>query len=144
MLPEDELGSLMQQIPGMVLINRTLPGFEERCVALDDRYGAWLATRHLIQAGHQRIAILCSNHPISDARDRLQGYLDALQEHGIAVDERLIVAAEPDEVGGEQAITELLGHGKNFTAVTCYNDPMAAGALSVLSDNGIDVPGIFR
>lgn len=141
MLPEDELSSLMQQIPGMVLINRTLPEFAHRCVALDDRYGAWLATRHLIQSGHQRIAILCSNHDISDARDRLQGYLDALTEHGIAVDERLIIAAEPDEIGGEQAITELLGHGKNFTAVTCYNDSMAAGALSVLSDNGIDVPG---
>jgi len=51
MLPEDELTSLMQQIPGMVLINRTLPGFEQRCIALDDRYGSWLATRHLIQAG---------------------------------------------------------------------------------------------
>ena len=78
MLPEDELTSLMQQIPGMVLINRTLPGFEQRCIALDDRYGSWLATRHLIQAGHQRIAILCSNHGISDASDRLQGYIDAL------------------------------------------------------------------
>lgn len=86
----------MQQIPGMVLINRTLPGFEARCVALDDRYGAWLATRHLIQQGHQRIAIICSTHQISDATDRLQGYLDALQEHGIAVDEKLIAYGEPD------------------------------------------------
>jgi DNA-binding LacI/PurR family transcriptional regulator len=41
----------MKQIPGMVLINRILAGFEQRCVALDDRYGAWLATRHLIQQG---------------------------------------------------------------------------------------------
>lgn len=38
-------------------------------------------------------------------------------------------------------MTELLGQGKNFTAVVCYNDSMAAGALAVLSDNGIDVPG---
>jgi len=141
MLPEDELTSLMQQIPGMVLINRTLPGFEERCIALDDRYGSWLATRHLIQAGHQRIAILCSNHGISDASDRLQGYIDALTEHNIPVDDKLIAYAEPDEIGGEKAMADLLGLGKSFTAVTCYNDPMAAGALSVLSDNSIDVPG---
>ena len=111
--------------PGMVLINRTLPGFETRCVALDDRYGARLATRHLIQQGHQRIAIICSTHQISDATDRLQGYLDALQEHGIAVDEKLIAYGEPDEIGGEQAMTELLGRGRSFSAVTCYNDPMA-------------------
>ncbi|MFZ4835500.1 HTH-type transcriptional regulator GalR [Rouxiella sp. Mn2063] len=141
MLPEQELTNLMTEIPGMVLINRTLPGFEQRCIALDDRYGGWLATRHLLQHGHQRIAIICSNHSISDVKDRYQGHIDALQEHGISLEERLVAYGEPDEVGGEKAMTELLGQGKNFTAVVCYNDSMAAGALSVLSDNGIDVPG---
>lgn len=139
-LPDDELTSLMEQIPGMVLINRTLPGFEPRCIALDDRYGAWLATRHLIQQGHKRVAFICSNHQISDALDRMQGYLDALKEFDIPVDERLITYGTPDELGGEQAMTDLLGRGKHFTAVSCYNDSMAAGALSVLSDNSIDVP----
>eukprot|EP01084_Bolivina_argentea_P145992 255761_1 len=46
MIPDADLASLMKQMPGMVLINRILPGFENRCIALDDRYGAWLATRH--------------------------------------------------------------------------------------------------
>ena len=131
----------MKQIPGMVLINRILPGFEQRCVALDDRFGAWLATRHLIQQGHTRIGYLCSNHTISDAEDRLQGYYDALAESNIPVSDRLVTFGEPDESGGEQAMTELLGRGKNFTAVACYNDSMAAGAMGVLNDNGIDVPG---
>lgn len=94
-LPDDELTSLMEQIPGMVLINRTLPGFEPRCIALDDRYGAWLATRHLIQQGHKRVAFICSNHQISDALDRMQGYLDALKEFDIPVDERLITYGTP-------------------------------------------------
>ncbi|MCA1923745.1 LacI family DNA-binding transcriptional regulator, partial [Buttiauxella noackiae] len=71
MIPDSELISLMKQMPGMVVINRILPGFEQRCVALDDRYGAWLATRHLIQQGHTKIGYLCSNHQISDADDRL-------------------------------------------------------------------------
>ncbi len=53
MIPDDELAGLMKQIPGMVLINRIVPGFEQRSVALDDRYGARLATRHLIQQGPQ-------------------------------------------------------------------------------------------
>ena len=52
MIPDADLASLMKQMPGMVLINRILPGFENRCIALDDRYGAWLATRHLIQQGN--------------------------------------------------------------------------------------------
>ncbi|WP_313081324.1 substrate-binding domain-containing protein, partial [Atlantibacter sp.] len=140
MIPDSELILLMKQIPGMVLINRIVPGFEKRCVALDDRYGAWLATRHLIQQGHTRIGYLCSTHAISDAEDRLQGYYYALKEHGLPCNDRLVTFAEPDESGGEQAMTELLGRGKQFTAVACYNDSMAAGAMGVLNDNGIDVP----
>ena len=121
-LPDEDLALLMSHVPGMVLINRTLPGYESRCIALDDHHGAWLATRHLIQEGHQKIGFLCSNHMISDSQDRLQGYLDALQEHGIAIDERLISRGSPNEVGGEEAMTELLGRGRNMTAVVCYND----------------------
>lgn len=141
MLPDDELAQLMSHVPGMVLINRLLPGYESRCIALDDRYGCWLATRHLIQEGHTRIGLLCSNHQISDTQDRLQGYFDALKEHGIEINERLISRGSPDEEGGEAAMTELLSRGQQMTAVVCYNDSMAAGALSVLSDNGMDVPG---
>ncbi|MBE8219256.1 substrate-binding domain-containing protein, partial [Leptospira borgpetersenii serovar Ballum] len=99
-----------------------------------------LATRHLIQQGHTRIGYLCSNHAISDAEDRLQGYYDALREHSLPCNDRLVAWAEPDESGGEQAMTELLGQGKQFTAVACYNDSMAAGAMGVLNDNGIAVP----
>ena len=139
-LSDDELSDFMQHIPGMVLINRILPGYETRCVALDDRYGAWLATRHLIQQGHTRIGYLCSNHDISDAEDRLQGYYAALEESGLPCNDRLVTFAEPDESGGEQAMTELLGRGRHFSAVACYNDSMAAGAMGVLNDNGIDVP----
>ncbi|QHM72286.1 HTH-type transcriptional regulator GalR [Mixta intestinalis] len=139
-IPDEELEKLMQQMPGMVLINRSLPGWQHRCIALDDRYGAWLATRHLIQQGHDQIAWISSTHTISDAEERLQGYYDALREHNLPCNDRLVAFGEPDEIGGEQAMTELLGRGKNFTAVACYNDSMAAGALAVLSDNGIRVP----
>ncbi|MCW1873805.1 HTH-type transcriptional regulator GalR [Erwinia sp. INIA-01] len=139
-VPDSELIGLMKQIPGMVLLNRVLPGYEQRCIALDDRYGSWLATRHLIQQGHKNIAFICSNHSISDSSDRLQGYYDALKEHGLPCNDRLVAFGEPDEVGGETAMTELLGQGKTFSAVACYNDSMAAGALAVLSDNGVRVP----
>lgn len=139
-LSDDELDGLMQQMPGMVLLNRQLPGFEQRCIALDNCYGGWLATRHLIQQGHQNIAFICSSHAISDAADRLQGYYNALHEHALPASDRWVSFAEPDEAGGEQAMTELLGRGRTFTAIACYNDSMAAGALAVLNDNGIRVP----
>ncbi|SUB83534.1 Galactose operon repressor [Pragia fontium] len=139
-LSDDELRGLMMQIPGMVLINRSIPDLEQRCVALDDRYGSHLATQYLIQQGHRHIGLICSNHKISDAEHRLQGYLDALAEQKIPINNRCITYASPDETGGEKALIELLERNQQMTAVVCYNDTMAAGALSVLSDNNIQVP----
>ncbi|STI80268.1 galactose operon repressor [Escherichia coli] len=71
-------------------------------------------TRHLIQQGHTRIGYLCSNHSISDAEDRLQGYYDALAESGIAANDRLVTFGEPDESGGEQAMNRAFGTRKKF------------------------------
>lgn len=139
-LSDDELRGLMHHIPGMVLINRIIPDLEKRCVALDDRYASHLATNYLIQQGHRHIGMICSNHKISDAEDRLRGYADALKEHQIPMNSKRIAYASPDEMGGEAALIELLERNQKITAVVCYNDTMAAGALSVLSDNNIQVP----
>lgn len=139
-LPDSILKKLMQQVPGMVLINRVVSGFEKRCIALDDRYGSYLAVKHLIQHGHLKIGYLCSNHDISDASDRLQGYKDALAEYNIELDEKLIAFASPNEIGGEQAMMTLLERNRQITAIACYNDSMAAGAMSVLYDNDINIP----
>lgn len=140
MLPDDQLIKLMQQIPGMVLINRILKGFEKRCIALDSRYGSYLAVKHLIQHGHTNIGYLCSKHSISDAIDRLQGYKDALIEHNIDINDNFIAFASPNEEGGEQAMMSLLERNRQITAIACYNDSMAAGAMSVLYDNDIKIP----
>ena len=141
MLPDDQLIKLMQQVPGMVLINRILKGFEKRCIALDGRYGSYLAVKHLIQHGHTNIGYLCSNHSISDAVDRLQGYKDALMEYNIDINDNFIAFASPNEEGGEQAMMSLLERNRQITAIACYNDSMAAGAMSVLYDNDIKIPG---
>lgn len=140
MLSDHEVADFMRKIPGMVLINRVIKGFESRCISLDDRHGGWLATRHLIEKGHRHIALLCSNHEISDAEDRLQGYKDALAEHNIAYDPRYVSYNAPDEKGGEQGMIELLEQSLDITGLVCYNDPMALGAMSVLYDNNINVP----
>ena len=140
MLEDYQLIKLMQQIPGMVLINRILEGFEKRCIALDSRYGSYLAVKHLIQHGHTNIEYLCSNQSISDSADRLQGYKDALIEHHIDINDNFIAFGSPNEEGGEQAMMSLLERNRQITAIACYNDSMAAGAMSVLYDNDIKIP----
>lgn len=135
-----ELSDFMQHIPGMVLINRIVPGFAHRCVGLDNVSGALMATRMLLNHGHQRIGYLSSNHGIEDDDMRREGWSKALQEQGIIAPDSWVGSGSPDMQGGEAAMVELLGRNLGLTAVFAYNDSMAAGALTTLKDNGIVVP----
>ncbi len=139
-LSDDELSDFMQHIPGMVLINRIVPGYAHRCVGLDNVSGALMATRMLLNHGHQRIGYLSSNHGFEDDDMRREGWSKALQEQGIIAPDSWIGSGSPDMQGGEAAMVELLGRNLGLTAVFAYNDSMAAGALTTLKDNGIVVP----
>ena len=74
-LSDEELAAFMEQVPGMVLINRTVPGYLHRCVGLDNISGAVMATRMLLNHGHQRIGYLASSHHIEDNDLRRDGCL---------------------------------------------------------------------
>ena len=99
-----------------------------------------MATRMLVNNGHQRIGYLASNHRIEDDEMRREGWQKALLEQGITAPDSWIGTGSPDMQGGEAAMVELLGRNLQLTAVFAYNDSMAAGALTALKDNGIAVP----
>ncbi len=139
-LSDEELTGFMEQISGMVLINRVVPGYAHRCVCLDNVSGAVMATRMLLNNGHQRIGYLASSHQIEDNDSRREGWFRALEEQGIAAPDSWVGTGSPDMQGGEAAMVELLGRNLQLTAVFAYNDSMAAGALTALKDNGIAVP----
>lgn len=150
-LGDDELSHFLNQVPGMVLINRVIPGYEHRCVSLNNVTGAEMATRLLLSQGHQRIGYIGSNHGIEDDLQRQQGYLTAMRQ-GTSVTmtqtrqpppESWRAQGTPDLQGGEAAMVELLGRNLQLSAVFAYNDSMAAGALAVLKENGINVPQDF-
>lgn len=139
-LTNKELIEFASEIPSMVIINRYISELAERCVALDNQKGSYLATEHLIKQGHKLIGYICSNHKIEDTELRKQGYLDALKDYGLSHNENYIEYGSPDEQGGENAMTNLLSKNLPMTAIATYNDYMAAGAISVLNENGINAP----
>jgi LacI family transcriptional regulator len=108
---------------------------------IEDRQGAMLAVRHLLELGHRRIAFIngSENHP--DAIDRLGGYKKALEEGGIDFDPRLVAVGDWHEEGGLRATLELLEAKTPFTALFCVNDQTAYGALLGLFKKGLSVPG---
>lgn len=139
-LSDKELIDYAKDVPGMVIINRYILEIAKRCISLDNQKGAYLATEYLIRNGHKKIACIASCHGIEDTNDRLHGYFKALENHGIEVSKNYIEYAEPDSNGGEMAMTNLLTKSLEITAVVAYNDYMAAGALAILDQNGINVP----
>ena len=108
---------------------------------IDDRQGAMLAVRHLVELGHRRIAFITGseNHP--DAIERLGGYKKALEEVGIDFDPRLVATGDWHEEGGLRATLGLLESKADFTALFCVNDQTAYGALLGLYRKGLSVPG---
>lgn len=124
--------------PALVL-GRIVPGIEERCLAWDQHAGGMLATRHLLELGHTRIAFLGGPENNLHARERRAGYLQALREAGIAPDPALVVEGDFREVGGRDGMRELLQQGP-FSAVFVANDQMAMGALNALWERGLRCP----
>ncbi|EEX91493.1 transcriptional repressor RbsR [Vibrio orientalis CIP 102891 = ATCC 33934] len=139
-LSDAELLGYAKEVKGLVIINRHIAEIAERCISLDNYKGAYLATEYLIRHGHKKIACVASSHNIEDSNQRVEGYLAALRENNISLPDNYIEYGEPDSDGGEVAMTNLLTKSVDITAVVAYNDYMAAGALSVLDENGLKVP----
>lgn len=139
-LPDAEIIELIERGVPVTLVNRLIPGHEARSVYLDNEFGAYLATRHLIRNGHQNIAYVGTNIAIEDGQSRVAGYQRALSEAGIELDERKMVKAFPDEEGGNYAMSEVMARDLGITALFAYNDAMAAGAVMMLQDAGWHVP----
>lgn len=140
-LDDATLNAFANEHPAMVFINRLIPGIESRCIYLDNYYGGFLATEYLIQQGHRHIGYIGSSHQIEDTQERRQGYADALEKHGITPSQATMAFGIPDETGGEEAMVSLLAKSdRQLTAVFCYNDVMAAGAMTALTDRGFRIP----
>ncbi|MCK6262496.1 substrate-binding domain-containing protein [Vibrio sp. ZSDE26] len=139
-LPDQELVDYAKEVKGLVIINRHIPEIASRCISLDNHKGAYLATEYLIRHGHKKIACIASNHEIEDADERVEGYLAALKDNNISLPKSYVEHSEPSSDGGEAAMTNLLTKSLDIDAVVAYNDYMAAGALSIAMENGIQVP----
>lgn len=134
-----ELSQLAAQVP-LVIVARHIPDLEENCLYIDNVQAACEATKHLIALGHRQIAHISGRADHQDARDRQQGYLQALQEAGIEPRKELIVEGTFRRQSGVLAIDSLLSRGAPFSAIFVANDQMAYGARLGLYRRGIRVP----
>ncbi|MEJ1089654.1 LacI family DNA-binding transcriptional regulator [Microbacterium sp. Mu-80] len=140
----------------VVLVDRAVPGLELDAVVIDNRAAARDAVERLIAAGHRRIGFVWGP-PVQErprlrremvdiaARnlwtdgERLQGYLDALDDEGIVFDADLVMVGEKVEENARVEVRQMLALTDPPTALFCTETDAMTGSLQALRDAGLRV-----
>jgi len=109
-------------------------------VRCDDIKGGYLATKHLLDLGHKKIAIILGPENEQCTSERLEGYQKALAEAGLTISDNLIVKGNWSSQSGSGAVEKLLSRSENFSAIFALNDRMAAGAIRSIREAGYHIP----
>lgn len=127
-------------LPKVALFFDPPAGESWRVIRADEREGTRLATHHLIELGHHRIAYIGLD-PVNPANsERIEGYRHGLRESGRVVDEGMI-RVDCTWVGSVPGmIDSLLANTPDITAIVCHNDDFAFTAIQTLQERGIRVP----
>lgn len=122
----------------IVLINNQQEGRYVYSVATDNVQGGKLAGRYLMELGHRRMGYIAGPDGVTSSIDRLEGCRQALKEQGLEFN--MIVPGNGCMGGGQAGMQKLLSAASPPTAVFCYNDMTAIGALLTAKEMGYQVP----
>jgi len=127
-LPQAELQVYFERFPQTILVNRELetPQANVASINVDDRAGAELAMRHLLESGRRRVAFLAGPETSISGQRRLAGYRAGL---GDLFEASWIEYCPPTTQGGMEAALRLLERHPELEAFLAYNDLVAVGAL---------------
>ena len=136
---------LKSNIP-IVLVDSYHPDLDS--ITVENKEGAYLATRHLIHLGHQKVAIIDAQLKSIPAKERLEGYQKALKDAGLFFNKAYLSisnsALEKDvfnREAGYEGMKRLLDLGSDRpTAVFISSDIQAAGAIKAIKEQGLKIP----
>jgi LacI family transcriptional regulator len=139
-LHDDGLRAALDHHPASVLVNRRLAVYHVDAVLLADREGARKATQHLLRSGHRAVGFLAGPLTSYSSQQRSRGYRDALATEGIDFNSKWVCPCSYDVEGGREAARTLILNHPELTALFCYNDLVAVGALQACAGLGRRVP----
>ena len=144
-LPPEEPAELLalrrRGFPFVVVDPRTRPPASIASVSAAHVTGARSATAHLLALGHRRIGVLAGPQEWLAGSDRLAGHHAAMGAAGLLSDPSLIRLMPPTLEEGLEAAGRLLDLPTPPTALVCFNDKIAVGALRAAQARGLSVPG---
>ncbi|MDR7371330.1 LacI family DNA-binding transcriptional regulator [Flavobacterium aquidurense] len=124
----------------LVFVDRVPKDFNTYRVMIDNYSAGYKATKHLIEQGCTRIAHITGSQYRNTYSERKRGYVDALLEANLTVDEQLIVETSLSYEDGEAASTTLFDLPNPPDGIFVVNDTAAVGAIQVAKKRGLKIP----
>ena len=124
----------------MVFVDRLPPAVAEGTVSTDNVLAGYVAAKHLLDLGHQLIALVAGNLDLSPHRDRLEGFRKAMQECHVPVRDEYLICGEVQIEDGLDAGRSLLRLPRRPTAIMVSNNKLSLGVLQALDEGKIVVP----
>lgn len=130
---------LEKNIP-TVVINRFIENEGLVNIIPNDTKGAYDAVTHFIENNHKKIAMIEGNKEFESNKYRKNGYLKALYDNSISINEEFIISGRYNMQSGYENMKKLLELKDRPTAVFCANDDIGVGAMKAISEEGLKVP----
>lgn len=124
----------------VVIVDRRIDGVAADLILSDHYSGAYNAAAHLIGLGHRNIAIITGPMDLQVSKDRLNGFLVALDEAGVKPDPERIIEGDFQLGSGYEAARRILAMDPVPTGVFASNDLMAIGAMRQFNEHRIKIP----
>jgi len=124
----------------LILFDRTNDKLGVSTVEVDDFMGAFQATKHLIGSGCRRIAHIAGQQHVNIFNLRLKGYIEALNVHGIVLDDDLISFGKVSVESGRECMKKLLEGPSMPDGVFAVEDFTALGAMQAIKTAGLRIP----
>jgi LacI family transcriptional regulator len=125
----------------LVFLDRYVKGIEAPVVRADGRKAVDSLVEHLVDLGHERLAIISGPPETVPGRERLDAFLRGAEDRGVPVAEERVKIGDFRRESGLRAMRELLELNESPTAVFAANNLMGLGALQTLSRAGVKIPG---
>ncbi|WP_099361210.1 LacI family DNA-binding transcriptional regulator [Fredinandcohnia onubensis] len=121
----------------VVLIDRLVKGYELDAVVADNVNGSYSAVEMLINRGHRKIGIIAGPSEIYTAQERLTGYMRALNDYNIPLNDDYIVHSEYNKDGGSDAFRSLISLSERPTAIFTTNYPTTVNSMKIMMELGL-------
>ena len=134
---EDDFVEYISKFLPVVIFDKEYKSNKIASVLLDNRYGAFMATKHLLNNGCQKVVHFGGTDELLVSVQRAEGYKEAMKQAGLDSE---ILEVGYDEKKGYEKMKEMLEKSERMDGVFCVNDLVALGVIRALKEKGVRIP----